>query len=132
MSVAAGLSQQLWTSGSIAGDAQVEMDFYGDQERIDRAHREGELVIRIDDVRREPWGDERYIHVISLRAGGEIRGYRLCTDRGCAHVRLPAYEGHWPEIDALVARVVGCKVIGLDEGGVYTGETLHPTARSRR
>jgi hypothetical protein len=105
---------------------QTDLDFDGSFERIERMHRDGDLVIQVDP----PRDGERLIHVISRRAGGEIRGYRLC-ERGCAHVRLPAYEGHWPEIDALVARVVGCTVVGLDQGGVYTGQVIHPIEKCR-
>lgn len=90
---------------------------------VERAHRDGDLTIIVD----HPRGGERLVHVMSRPRGGEIRGYRLC-ERGCAHVRLPAYTGHWPELDALVARVVGCRVIGIDaegRGGVWTGDVIH-------
>lgn len=51
------------------------------------------------------------VHVMSVSAGGEIRGYAIHD--GTAYLRRPAYTGDWPEMDAEVSRVLGVPVVGI-------------------
>ncbi len=76
------------------------------------------------------WGQHRNIHVISIPAGGEIRGFNL-DDDGVAWVRPPVYSGEWPELNAAVAQHLGVVVAPFTVepgGGRVTwgsnGETL--------
>lgn len=55
------------------------------------------------------------LHVMSRYSGGEVRGYeRPAGSSGPWWVRLPAREGHWPEVDRAVARLTGERVVGFD------------------
>lgn len=61
------------------------------------------------------------LHVISRYRGGEVRGYeRPAGSSEPWRVRLPAYEGHWPDVDRAVAAATGERVVGLD------GEEVSP------
>lgn len=50
----------------------------------------------------------QFVHVISGRAGGEIRGYVLVD--GLLRVRNPCYTGAWPEMDSAAARECKARV----------------------
>jgi len=55
------------------------------------------------------------LHVISRYIGGEVRGYeRPAGSSEPWRVRLPAHEGHWPEVDRAVATLTGERVVGRD------------------
>lgn len=59
----------------------------------------------------------RVVHVISVHAHGEIRGYVLTTGDGALRQRGPCYIGPWPVLDAAVlARVAGAKHVALLNG----------------
>lgn len=61
------------------------------------------------------------LHVMSRYSGGEVRGYeRPAGSSEPWRVRLPAHEGHWPEVDRAVATLTGERVVGLD------GEEVSP------
>ena len=54
------------------------------------------------------------LHVMSAHAGGQVHGYHRLHGESSWRVWLPAYAGHWPEMDRAVADLVGETVIGLD------------------
>lgn len=79
---------------------------------VERAFADGLLLVEVDArTSRCPWTelDQRCVHVISKRAGGEIRGYALLDD-GRLIIRIPSYTGAWHELDQLVERIVGARV----------------------
>lgn len=66
-------------------------------------------------------GPIELLHVISVHAGGEIRGYKRPVDSdGPWKLRTPSYPMDWPEVDAAVADLVRQQVNGadFDRGGV--------------
>lgn len=84
-----------------------------DSNDVERAFADGLLLVEVDArvSGRCPWTglDQRCVHVISKRAGGEIRGYALLDD-GRLIIRVPSYTGAWYELDRLVERIVGARV----------------------
>lgn len=80
---------------------------------VERALADGDLFVEVDakSCGYCPWTGlvMRRVHVISKRAGGEIRGYSLLED-GRLIIGTPCYTGEWPEMDALVERIVGDRV----------------------
>lgn len=73
---------------------------------------EAALVLR----KEVPIGDHlQIVHVISRWAGGEIRGYIIHKDR--AFVRYPASPREWPELDRVVEKTLGVRVIALPATG---------------
>jgi hypothetical protein len=79
-------------------------------------------------------GDRRYlaggtlvcVHVMSIHAGGEVRGYFLVD--GKLRLRLPCYGGEWVEMDAAVSAALGAPVVSyrLDASGM--GEEMRVAA----
>lgn len=113
---------------SEAGRERGQLSLEIEPETTDLAELLRDGVLRIHVGERRQLYEDRFVAVISRPAGGSVRHYRLC-DRGCAHVALPAYEGDWPEMDALVARELRCDVAA---GRVYTSDVIHPTQPVRR
>lgn len=85
---------------------QLALDMPDRRITVRDAFENGTLRIEIDPDRA---GRERFVHVISRAAGGEVRGYELRWDGGHSdgvgtlHLRAPAYEGPWEELDAEVS-----------------------------
>lgn len=82
-----------------------------------RPQRVGELGIGLlyllADCHREWHGEVvETLHVMSPAVGGQVRGYRR-EPGGVWAVWLPAYEGHWPEVDQAVANLTGEAVADL-------------------
>lgn len=71
-----------------------------------RALVEGQIYFEIDlDGRAQ----DRFVHVMSRPARGEIRGYRIDGKR--LHVLQPCYTGDWPDLDRAVERATGFRVV---------------------
>jgi len=95
----------------------LALDYSND---VESAFTDGRLSIVVDDERTLQWHlsfvarPEKWdcrgsiVHVVSKPAGGEIRGYVLIN--GTLHMRLPNYEGDWPELDAAVERRLGARI----------------------
>ena len=73
---------------------------------VEDAFADGRLFLIFDDPK--PYRD-RFVHVMSRPAGGEIRGYIFDGDNRL-RIRQPNYHGHWPELDLAVAKRTGAEV----------------------
>lgn len=93
-----------------SSSCQVDLDGIGNQ------HERGTAVYLLIDAERtagwhlgppsmKPDEKVRVVHVISRWAGGDIRGY--VWHRNHLHLRHPCSPESWPELDALVAQVLG-------------------------
>lgn len=75
----------------------------------------GMLYVLRSEVNCRFGGELELLHVMSVPAGGEIRGYQRPRGKSDAAwtVRQPCYTGDWPEVDAAVAALVGGAVKGF-------------------